>query len=310
MTFGADARAADYPAQPVTLMCGYAAGGVSDVTCRLLAEGMSEVGKQKVLVDNRPSAGAFQATSAVVNARPDGYTLLFSSNGQLTANRHTFAKPPVDANNSLRHICVVLEAPYVYVMNKDVPAANFAELIELAKKKPGDINYSTPSSGSSAHFTFALMTQLKGVDMRAVHYRGGQNQLTDLLANQVQLGMNTISTYESFIRSGQLKPLFVTSATRLPEYPDIPSAIDVGMPEYAELKFWTGLHAPLRTPDDVAAQIRDIAQRGMNTTIVKDRLKLLGMRYVESTPQSMLQRIEAESEVVARAVKAAGLTPQ
>lgn len=307
---GGRAFAQNYPSRPVTLMCGYAAGGALDTSARVFAEAWSQTSNQRILVENRAGPGGLLAAAAVIQARPDGYTLLYSANGQLTVNQHTVPNIPVNAVDDLRHICMLSESPYVIGMSKDVPVNTFQELVALAKEKPGTIKYSTAGAGTSGHLGFALMVKLAGVDMVPVHYRGGQNQMQDLLANQVQLGYNLTSIYGPYFQSGQMKPLFVTSEERIPEYPDIPSATEVGLAPLAKMRYWTGLHAPKDTPDDLVAQIREQARAAMNSDFAKEKLKAAAQYWVDDTPESFVERIKAESVVMAEAADAAGLRVQ
>jgi tripartite-type tricarboxylate transporter receptor subunit TctC len=307
MATGIRASAQAYPSRPVTLMCGYSAGGPLDNSARIFAESWAQTSGQRILVENRAGPGGLLATAAVIQARPDGYTLLYSANGQLTVNQHTVPNIPIDAVANLRHICMLTESPYVIGMSKDVPANSFQELVELAKKEPGSIKYATSGAGTSGHLGFALMVKLAGVDMVPVHYKGGQNQMQDLLANQVQLGFNLTSIFGTYFKSGQLKPLFVTSDKRIPEFPDIPSATEVGLAPLAKMRYWTGLHAPKDTPDDVAAAIREQARAAMNSDFAKEKLKAAAQYWVDDTPEAFVERINAESEVMAQAAEAAGI---
>ena len=234
------AQAETYPARPVRLVVGFAPGGGNDITARLVGQWLSEHLGQPIVIENRPGAATNIATEAVVNAAPDGYTLLFVP-PTAAINATLYEKLNFNFIRDFAPIAGIIRIPDVMVVNPSVPARTVPEFIAYAKANPGKINIASPGIGTSVHLSGELFKIMTGVDMVHVAYKGSAPSLTDLIGGQVQVSFATMPAAIEFIRTGKLRALAVTTATRSAALPDVPTVGEF-VPGY-EVSTWYGMSA-------------------------------------------------------------------
>src|SRR5262245_14214952 len=239
------ARAQAYPARPVRIIVGFAPGGATDIMARLMGQSLSERLGQQFVVENRPGAASNVGTEAVVNAAPDGYTLLVVTSVN-AINATLYEKLNFNLIRDVAPVASTHREPFVMEANPSVPVKTVAEFIAHAKANPGKINMASAGIGSGNHISGELFKMMTGVNLVHVPYRGGGPALVDLLGGQVQVMFATMSSSIEYVRAGKLRALAVTTATRSPVLPDIPTVAEF-VPGY-ESSFWTGVGAPRNTP--------------------------------------------------------------
>ena len=267
------AAAQTYPARPVRLIIGYPPGGSADITARLLGQWLSERLGQPFVIESRPGAGTNIATETVVNAPPDGYTLLLVAPAN-AINATLYEKLNHNFIRDIAPVAGLIRFPNVIVVNPSVPAKTVPELIAYAKASPGKISMASAGIGSGPHVAGELFKMMTGVDMVHVPYRGGGPALTDLLGGQVQVFFPpTVSSIE-YIRAGRLRALAVTTATRSDALPDIPTVAEF-LPGY-EASFWYGVGVPKNTPAEIVDKLNEAINAGLAKPTIKARLADLG----------------------------------
>jgi tripartite-type tricarboxylate transporter receptor subunit TctC len=294
---------ADYPARPVRLVLGLAPGGSVDVVTRIIAQSLSDYFRQPFVIDNRPGAAGDVATEAVVHAAPDGYTLLvvLAANA-INATLHQ--KLRFSPMRDLAMIGGLVRVPNVMEINPAVPAKTVPEFISYAKANPGKLNYASSGSGSSLHVIGELFKMVAGIDMVHVPYRGGAPALIDLLGGQVQVMFDTIPAAVDYIRDGKLRALAVTTATRSPTLPDVPSMSEF-IPEF-QCGSWWGLAAPKDTPYKVIRDLNFAIESILSLPSMKIRLAALGTTPLVYSPAAFTSFVEIEIDKWARVLKFSG----
>ena len=298
------ARADTYPARPIRLVVGFAPGGGNDITARLMAQWLSEHLGQPLVIENRPGAGTNVATEAVVNATPDGYTILFVSPAA-AINATLYEKLNFNFIRDLTPIAGIMSIPNVMVVNPSVPAKTVPEFIASAKANPGKVNVASPGVGTSVHLAAELFKMMTGVDMVHVAYKGSAPSLTDLLGGQVQVSFATMPASIEFIRSGRLRALAVTTATRSPVLPDVPTVGEF-VPGY-EVSTWYGLCARAGTPAEAIAKINNEINAALADPTMKVRLADLGGIPIAGSPGDFGKLIADETEKWAKVIRRAGI---
>ena len=301
------AHAQSYPNRPVRLVVGFAPGGGNDITARLMGQWLSERLGQPFVVENRPGAGTNVATEAVVNAEPDGYTILFIA-PSAAINATLYEKLNFNFIRDLTPIAGIMRIPNVMVVNPSVPAQTVPEFIVYAKANPGKINVASPGVGTSVHLSAELFKMMTGVDMVHVAYKGSAPSLTDLLGGQVQVSFATMPASIGFIRTGKLRALAVTTATRSPVLPEVP-AVGEFVPGY-EVSTWYGLCARTGTPTEVIDKLNKEVNAGLADPTMKARLADLGGVTIAGSPGDFGKLIADETEKWAKVIRAANIKPE
>ena len=286
------ASAQSYPAKPIRLIAPYGSGGATDIVCRVLAQALSETIGQQVFVDNRPGAGAVIGTNALAKSAPDGYTIMMADIAH-GANVALHSKLPYDSVKDFAPVTLVAVLPTVLLVNPAVPATNVKELIELAKARPGQLNFSSSGIGSSSHLAGELFKAETGIDIVHVPYKGGGESMSALLAGDVQVLFITLPAALPHIRAGKVRVLSVSSARRMPALPEVPTLAEQGMAR-AEVSLWMGILAPAGTPREIVTRLNSEFTRVLATPAVRQRIADLGGDVVASTPEQLARHIGAE----------------
>ena len=297
----------NYPSRPVRVVIPFGTGGSADISGRVVAQKLSESLGQQFVVDNRGGAGGIIGTETVAKSTPDGYTLLLGSFGTHTANPSLHKKLPYDAIKDFSAISLIATVPNVLVEHPSVPAKSVAELIALAKAKPGSLNYASSGAGTGTHLAAELFKNVAGVDIVHVPYKSAGTAISDLIGGQVHLMFSTLPSVIPHVKAGKLRALGVSTAKRSDAAPDIP-AIGESLKGY-EVGTWFGVLAPAATPRPVIDLLgREIA-RITKMPDVRERLLSLGAEPVGNTPAEFAQYIRIELPKWAKVIRSAGITP-
>ena len=305
--FSRAAVAQTYPTRPVKLVVGFAPGGGNDIVARLIAQWLSERLGQPFVVENRPGAGTNIATEAVVRAQPDGYTLLFVAPSS-AINATLYEKLSFNFIRDIAPVASLIRLPNVMEVNLSVPVKTVPEFIAYAKADRSKINMASPGVGTSVHLSGELFKMMAGVDMLHVPYRGTAPALTDLLGGQVQVMFGTMTGSIEYIRTGTLRALAVTTATRAEVLPDVPTVAEF-VPGY-EASTWYGIGAPKNTPTETIDKLNKEINAGLANSKMKAQLADLGGTALAGSPAEFGRIIADETEKWAKVVKFARIKPQ
>ncbi len=300
------ARADGYPTRPVHLIVGFAAGGPNDISARLMGQWLSERLGQPFIVENRIGAGGNVGTQLVVQAPADGYALLLVP-APAAINATLYDNLNFNFIRDIAPVAGILRVPEVMVVNPSVPANSVPEFIAYAKANPGKINMASAGNGSVPHVAGEMFKVMAGVDLVKVSYRGGGPALTDLMGGQVQVMFEPILSTIAYIRAGKLRALAVTSATRSPALPDIPTLGEF-VPGY-EATAWFGIGAPKGTPTEIIDKLNSGVNAGLADPKIKERLADLGGVPMPMTPAEFAKLIADETEKWGKVIRAANIKP-
>ena len=301
------ARAQAYPTRPVRLIVPLAAGGATDIVARLMGQWLSERLGRPFVIDNRPGAGGNLGTETVVNARPDGYTILMTSTTN-AINATLYDKLSFNFIRDIAPVATISRNTLVMVVHPSIPAKTVPEFIAYAKANPRKLNMASPGNGSPNHVSGVLFKMMTGVDMVHVPYRSGGPALTDLLGGQVQVMFPaTVSSIE-YIRDGRLRALAVTTATRSDTLPDIPTVAEF-VPNY-EASNWFGMCAPNATPAEIVEKLNKEINAALAAHKIKARLADLGSVPLALSPADFGKLIAEETEKWAKVIRAANIKPE
>lgn len=298
------AWARTYPTRPVRLIVGFSAGGPADIVARLFAQWLSERIGQQLIVENRVGAGSNIAAESVVRAAPDGYTLLHVTSTN-AINATLFEKLNFDLIRDIAPVASFLRNPGVIVVNPSFPAKSVPEFIAYAKANPGKINMASGGPGSISHIYGELFKVMAGVDLTSIHYRGIGPAIPDLISGQVQVMFDLLPSSIGYIKAGQVRPLAVTSATRLELLPEI-STVGEFVPGY-EASGWQGIGAPKNTPPEIIDKLNKETNAILADPKTKTRLAQLSSSAFPSLPNEFGKFIEAEVEKWAKVIRAANI---
>ena len=296
-----------YPTRPVRLIVGFAPGGTPDLLARIVGEWLSERLGQPFVIENRPGSGSNTATEGVVNAPPDGYTLLLASIAN-SVNATIYDKLSYNFIRDVAPVAGLDRQPQVVVVNPSIAPKTLPEFIAYAKANPGTINMASPGNGTGPHIAGELFKMMAGVDMVHVPYRGGGPLvLTDLLSGHVQVFFGATASTIEYIRSGRLRPLAVTTTARLDALPDIPTVGEF-VTGY-EATQWYGIVAPKNTPPEIVDKLNGQINAAFDDARTSARFAALGGAHLRVSPAELGKLIAEETEKWATVVKFAGLRP-
>jgi tripartite-type tricarboxylate transporter receptor subunit TctC len=298
------ANAQAYPSRPVRWLVGFTPGGGADIAARLIGQWLSERLGQPFIIENRPGAASNIATEAVVNAAPDGYTLL------LVTTPHAINATLYDKLNfvflrDIAPVAGIIRVPNVMEVNPSVPAETVPEFIAYAKANPGRINYASGGNGTGSHLSGELFTVMTGVNMQHVPYRGAAPAIADLIGGRVQVMFDNVPSSIEFIKAGKLRPLAVTTATRSAALPDVPTVADF-VPGY-EASGWFGVGAPKNTPVEVIDELNREVNASLADPKMKAHLADLGGAALVGSPADFGSLLANETEKWAKVIKFAGI---
>jgi len=299
------AMAQAYPARPVRVIVGFPPGGPTDIAARLIGQWLSERLGRQFVIENRPGATGNIGTEAVVNAAPDGYTLLVAAASN-AINTTLYRKLSFVFHRDTAPVAAIIRVPNVIEVTPSLPARTVPEFIAYAKANPGKINFASGGNGTSQHVSGELFKMMAGVDMLHVPYRGSAPALTDLIAGHVQVMFDAVSSSIAFIRAGQVRALAVTTATRLEALPDLPTVGDF-VPGY-EASAWFGVRAPRKTPAEIVDRLNREINAALADPAMKAHLADLGGTPLPGSPADFGNLIVAETEKWAKVVKFSGTT--
>ena len=298
---------ASWPVRPVRFLVPFPAGGAADVFARSTGQPLAERWKQPVVVENRPGAGGRIATQAAVAAAPDGYTMLVVTVGH-AVNPALYPSLPYDTLRDLQPVAMLASVPSMLVVNPGVPARTVAELVALARAQPGRISYASSGNATTSHVAGAMLAAAAGVEMLHVPYKGSAPALTDLMSGQVNFMIDPIATAEPHMRSGKLVGLAVSSATRSPLAPDLPTMAESGAPGY-DFSAWFLLLAPAGVPVALVERVnRDVAMIMRDEAFARG-YAARGAQPGSGTPDELRVFLEREVKRYAQLVAATGMKP-
>jgi tripartite-type tricarboxylate transporter receptor subunit TctC len=296
------ALAQPYPSKPIKLLVPFAAGGPADTMARLTGQILSDGLGQGIVIDNRPGAGGIIGARAAAGAEPDGYTLMYGNTASLVVAPAVYSSPGYDTVKQFAPIALVAVSYSVLVLDPKVPANTVAELVAYAKQYPGRVNFASPGHGTPPHMVGELFKQRTAIDIVHVPYRGTAAALSDLMGGQVQLAFENPAVLIPLVQAGRLKAIGVTSETRNPQIPDVPTMIESGLEDFVSMSF-TGLVAPIGTPAAIVRKLSDMLQAGLASADVKATMDKLGVMPRPGTPEdfgAFLARETDRWQMVAR----------
>lgn len=299
------ALAGPYPDKPIRLVVPFPPGGTTDLLGRVLATRLSETLGQQVVVDNRPGAGGTIGSDVVAKAPADGYTLLFGTVGTQSINATLYKKLPFDAQKDFSPLALFAGVPNILVVNPNVPARNVRELVSYAKANPGKLNMGSAGNGTTNHLSGELFKSMAGIEIVHVPYKGSGPAMADLLANQVQLMFDNLPGSLPHVKAGRLRALAVTSATRSPALPDVPTMAEAGISGY-EADVWFGVVAPRGLPPAVASRLSQEITRIAQDKAMRDKLVHAGASPLTSTPEQFSMLIRRDTDKWAKLVRESG----
>jgi tripartite-type tricarboxylate transporter receptor subunit TctC len=299
---------ADYPEKPIRLLLPFPAGGAVDIVARVVAAKMADDLGKPFVIENKAGAGGIIATDSVAKSAPDGYTLLLTTPNH-TINAALQASLPYDTEKDLVPVSVVAEVPEVLVSYPGAPFTSFAEFIEQAKKHPGTLNYASAGIGTLPHVTMELLLRRTGIQVAHIPYRGAAPAMTDLLAGQVQLKMDTYTTSNPQVVAGKLRMLGIASRQRSKLMPDTPTIAEMGLPGYEGI-LWIAILAPAGTPQPIVDQLAAASAKAARTPDIIERLQRDGVEPVGGTPAELGQLIARELPQWRELAKAANIKLQ
>jgi tripartite-type tricarboxylate transporter receptor subunit TctC len=297
-------RAQGYPNRTVRVVIGYTPGGSADITARLITQWLSERTGQSFIVESRPGGGTNIGTEAVINATPDGYTLLLVAPAN-AINATLYTKLNHNFMRDIAPIAGLIRFPNVVVVNPDLPVKSIPELIAYAKQNPGKLNMASSGNGSTIHMSGELFKMMTDINMVHVPYRGGAPALTDLMGGAVQVMFDNIPTSFEYVRTGKLRGLATTGTERAELLPDLPTVKEF-LPEY-DAYSWYGLGAPKDTPKEIVATLNREVNAILADSKTKTRFAELGATLIPGTPDDFGKWVADETEKWGKVVKFAGV---
>lgn len=298
------ASAQPYPAKAVHILVPYPPGGGVDVLTRTLAEVVSKSWTQSIVVENRPGAGGVIASQAIASSAPDGYNLIMVASGHAT-NPFLYPKLPYDTFKDFSPISLLASSPNVLLVRADSPFKSVGDVITAAKAEPGSLSFAHAGNGTSTHLAGELLNNLAKIGLRAIPYKGGAPAINDLLGGQIPMSFNNGPESVGQLQAGTVRALAVTTASRAPFLPDVPSMSEA-VPGY-DTEVWWGLLGPGNMPPELVAKISHDFVAAVNSEDVKERLGKLGAIPIGSPPETFAAKIKADYDKWGPIIKAAGM---
>ncbi|MFL6972866.1 MAG: Bug family tripartite tricarboxylate transporter substrate binding protein [Xanthobacteraceae bacterium] len=304
-TLAGPAVAQDYPTRPITLVVPYAAGGGNDVMARTVADTMSRVLGQQIVVENRAGAGGTIATRQVAKSAPDGYTLVIGGTGTLAVNPTLYGNVGYDPRKDFTPVGLIGTSALIILVHPSIPARSIRELIDLAKQEPGKLNYASAGVGSGIHLGTVLFEHMADVKLTHVPYRGTGPALTDLLGGHVAVYFSSLPSAVGIVKDGKVRALGVTGSKRSPVFPDVPTVAEAGLPEYEAVLHY-GIAAPAGTPRPIVDKLNAALRTAVAAPETQQRMATEGTEPLASTPEEYAADIDGEETKWSAIVRQSG----
>ena len=298
-----------YPSKPITWICPYAAGGNADSRSRQVAKAMSAILGQPIIIENRAGAGGNIGTEAIARGKPDGYTIGMGNFAPLAVNHALFKKLNFDPANDIVPIGLIEKGPLILMVRNDSPYKSIKDIVAAAKANPGKLSYASGGIGGSHHLSGALLENAADIDLIHAPYKSGAAGATDLMGGQVQMMFEQMYSAMPAIKGGRLRALAITSKTRSPLLPDLPTMGEQGFPS-VEVQNWQGLVAPKGIPADLVKQLNAALNRALQDPEVKDKILSQGNEMGGGTPEQFAALIKTEAPRWGKVVKDAKIEPE
>ena len=306
LLLAAPAHAQTYPAKPVRFILSYPPGGATDTLGRIVAKALSDAWNVNVIADNRPGASGNIGTSLCAKSPPDGYTMCMVAPAQAIASRLS-ANAGYDSLKDFSHVTLIATVPMLLLVHPALPVKNLAELIALAKRRPGALNYASSGGGASPHLAMELLKQQAGIDIALITYKGAGAQMVDHLAGRVEVAFAPAVGVLPFVKEGRLRAIAVSTKERFPVLPNVPTASESGLKGY-DASSWQGIVMPAGVPPEIRRQISDEIAKALKTPALRERVLDLGGVPVGNTPEQFAAYYAAESEKWFKVAKTANVT--
>jgi tripartite-type tricarboxylate transporter receptor subunit TctC len=300
--------AQDYPSRPVRMVVPFAPGGGTDISARILGEGLSQSLGQTVVIDNRPGAGSVLGCEIVAHAAPDGYTLLLG-NISMAFNAALYKKLPYDTQRDFIPVTLVTDQPNILVAHPSLPAKTFKEFVALARSQPGKLTYGSAGLGAGTHLAMEMLMMSQKIDLVHIPYKGTGPALTALLGNQISAFFSTFASALPHVKSERLRAYAVTSVKRAPTLPAVPTVAESGVPGY-EYSTWYGLLVPARTSRAIVEKLNKTTVAVLKSPDYSKRLEAQGMEPIPSTAAHYAAYLKSETEKWTKVVRAAKIPQQ
>ena len=300
------AHAQGYPSKPVRIIAPFAPGSTIDIIGRIIAPRLTEALGQPVIVENRSGAGGMLGMDAAAKSAPDGHTLAIGALGPLAMNPSLYPKTPFDPVRDFAAVSLLATGPVVIAVHPSIPARTVTELVELAKKRPGQLNYGSPGVGTSPHLTGELFKIQTGADIVHVPYKGNAEAITDLIGGQISIVFTGVPPVVPLAKAGKVRLLATTGKQRMPNLPDVPTIAEAGV-NGADVLIWYGVVVPAATPRDVIARLNREIVKLMNLPDVREKFAQQSVDPATDTPEQFAQMIRDEVARWSKVIRAAGI---
>ena len=304
-TLFAPAAAADYPDRPIRLVVPFPGGGGADTLARLIMPKVGQALGAAIVIDNRPGAGGNVGAELVARATPDGYTLLYGTNGTHAINQSLYANLRFDPVRDFAPVSRMTLIAAMLFVNPELPVNSVTGLIQYAKSHPGKVNFASAGNGTTSHLAGELFRSMAGIDIVHVPYRGGALAAVDVVGGQVQMMIDVMPNAFPLVKGGRVRGLAVTTAHRFPSAPDYPTIAESGVPGF-EVSAWDGIFAPAGTPAAVIDRLNAAIRQALDDREVKESLLAHGAQAVAGTPEAFARHIAAEADKWAGVVRQSG----
>jgi len=306
LIFPMQPAAQSYPAKPIRVVAPFAPGGGSDMMARLVAQKLGEAFRQQAVVENRPGAGGRLGTESVARTDPDGHTLLLTGSGSIILAPALYPKLPYEVLRDLAPITTVATSSYILVVHPTVPAKSVKELIALARARPGALNYASSGPGAPAHLAAELFKSAASVNVIHVPYKGTGPGILSVVTGETGLMFSNMLGVDTFVQTGRLRALGVTTLSRSARFPEVPTIAESGLPGFETVTYY-GVLAPAGTPREIITQLNNALAKGLHTAETRKRLAAVDSELRTCTPEEFSRLIRNDTEKWSRLIRTAGI---